>query len=81
MTGERIRGFYRASPFQPFRVHMANGRSVDIPHTDFMHLSPSGRWLTVDRPDDSFELVDVLLVTSIENLPQNGSDDGAMAGV
>ncbi len=73
MTGERIRSFYAAMPFQAFRVHMANGRSVDVPHPDFMHLSPTGRWLTVDQSDDSFELIDVLLVTSVEKLSQNGT--------
>lgn len=52
---------------------MANGRSVDIPHPDFMHLSPTGRRLIVDRSDDSFEVIDVLLVTSVETLPQNGT--------
>lgn len=71
MTGERIRGFYLAAPFQAFRVHMAKGRAVDIPHPDFMHLSPTGRWLTVDKPDDSFELIDVLLITSVEKLARN----------
>ncbi len=73
MNGERIRGFYLATPFQAFRVHMANGRSVDVPHPDFMHLSPTDRWLTVDKADDSFELVDVLLVTSLEKLARNGT--------
>ncbi|MBA2432291.1 MAG: hypothetical protein H0V56_09260 [Chthoniobacterales bacterium] len=73
MTGEQIRNLYRATPFEPFRVHMANGRSVDIPHPDFMHLSPTGRRLIVDRDDDNFEIVDVLLVTSVETLPQNGT--------
>jgi hypothetical protein len=52
---------------------MANGRFVDVPHSDFMHLSPTGRRLIVDRSDDSFEVIDVLLVTSVETLPRNGT--------
>jgi hypothetical protein len=60
-------------PFEPFRVHMADGRSIDVPHPDFMHLSPTGRRLIVDRSDDSFEVIDVLLVTSVETLPKNGA--------
>ena len=73
MTGGEIRKLFEATPFLPFRVHMANGKSVDVPHPDFMHLSPTGRRLIVDRPDDTFEIIDVLLVTSLETLPQNGS--------
>jgi len=73
MTGEQVRSLYEATPFEPFRVHMANGRSVDVPHPDFMHLSPTGRRLIVDHSDDSFEVIDVLLVTSVETLPKNGA--------
>jgi hypothetical protein len=73
MTGEQVRSLYRATPFEPFRVHMADGRSIDVPHPDFMHLSPTRRRLIVDRSDDSFEVIDVLLVTSVETLPKNGT--------
>jgi hypothetical protein len=52
---------------------MANGKSVDVPHPEFMLLSRSGRKLIVDKPDDSFEFIDVSLVTSVETLVKNGS--------
>jgi hypothetical protein len=51
---------------------MADGRSIDVPHPDFMHLSPTGRRLIVYRADDSFQLIDTLLVTSLETLSKNG---------
>jgi hypothetical protein len=72
MTGEHIRNLIN-SPFQPFRIHMADGRSVDVPHPDFANLSPSARMLIVFRPDDSFEMIDVLLVTSFETFEPNGA--------
>jgi len=73
MTGEQIRRQFEATPIVPFCVHMASGKSADVPHPGFMHLSPSGRWLMVDRPNDTVEMIDVLLVTSLETLPRNGS--------
>ena len=73
MTVEQIRSLYQAVPSRAFRVEMANGKSVDVPHPDFMHLSPTGRILIVYRPDDSFEVIDTLLVTSLEKLSRNGS--------
>jgi hypothetical protein len=73
VTKEQIRSLYNAVPFEAFRVHMANGRSVDVPHPDFMHLSPTGRRLIVDKPNDSFEVIDILLVTSVETFPKNGA--------
>ena len=38
-----------------------------------MSLSPTGRILIVYHANDSFEVIDTLLVTSIETLPKNGS--------
>jgi hypothetical protein len=72
-TIDQIRSLQDATPFQAFRVHMANGKSVRVPHPDFMSLSPTGRILIVYRANDSFEVIDTLLVTSIETLPKNGS--------
>ena len=73
MTGKQIREMYEATPFRPFRVHMANGKSADVPHPEFMHLSPNGQRLIVDSSEDAFEIIDVSLVTSVETLPKNGS--------
>ena len=73
MQAKEIRTLYQATPFEPFRIHMANGKSVDVPHPEFMLLSRSGRKLIVDKPDDSFEFIDVSLVTSVETLVKNGS--------
>jgi hypothetical protein len=73
MIPEQIKKLYEATPFRPFRVHMANGKWVDVPHPEFMHLSPSGRRLIVDdTEEDCSEIIDVLLVTSLETLPVNG---------
>ncbi len=73
MTVEQIRNLRDATPFRAFRVHKANGKSVDVPHPDFINLSPTGRILIISRANDSFELIDSLLVTSVETLPKNGA--------
>jgi hypothetical protein len=73
MTGEQMRSLVEATPFRPFRFNMADGRSVDVPHPDFTNLSPSGRMLIIYRPDESFEMIDVLLVTSFETFGKDGS--------
>lgn len=76
MTPKEVRKLYEAAPFRPFRIHMANGKSVDVPHSEFMLLSRNGRRLVVDLPDDDFEIIDMSLVTSLETLPQNGNRRG-----
>ena len=69
MTIEQLRNVYRAAPFQPFTIHLADGRALHVPHRDFLSHSPSGRIVIVYHPDDSFSIVDLLLVTEIEIQP------------
>ena len=52
---------------------MAKGKSADIPHPEFMLLSSRGRKLVVEHADETFEIIDTSLVTSVETLPKNGS--------
>ncbi len=72
MTSEQIRRHLEVVPFQPFRVHMPNGRHADVPHPGFMHVFPGGRHASVVHPDDTMEYIDVFLITSIQHLPFNG---------
>ena len=73
MTADQIRNLATATPFRPFRVNMASRKSVDVPHLDFMSLSPTGRTLIVYGPAESFEIIDVLLVTSFETFAKDGA--------
>lgn len=66
MTVEQLLQSMHAQPFKPFRLHLADGRRLDIVHPDFVARSPSGRTVIVYKPDESFEIVDLLLVVSIE---------------
>ena len=70
MTSDRIREVVRAEPFRPFRFHMGGGRSVDVVHPEFLALNPSGRIVVVFSPKDAMEIIDVLMIQSIEMLPQ-----------
>lgn len=65
MTIEQLRTVYQAEPFQPFTLHLADGRSVPVRHREFMARSPAGRTVIVYQPDESHEIIDLLLVTSI----------------
>ena len=68
MTIESLRKVHQARPFQPFRVHMADGRALDVLHPEYLAHSPSGRTIMISTPDDGFEVVDLLLVASLESL-------------
>ncbi|MBA3485218.1 MAG: hypothetical protein H0T51_25770 [Pirellulales bacterium] len=45
---------------------MADGRTFDVAHPDFVAQSPSGRTVVVFQPDDSYSLLDLLLMTELE---------------
>jgi hypothetical protein len=66
MTIERVRDAYNAQPFRPFVMHLADGRQVADQHPEFMAAAPSGRTVTVYQPDDTMNIVDLLLVTDLE---------------
>jgi hypothetical protein len=73
MTTERIRALIRARPFQPFTVHLADGRSFHVPHPEFVSMTPSGRVVIVTHGDEVVDFVDLLLVTSVELKPPSSS--------
>jgi hypothetical protein len=66
MTTEQLRNLWQARPFRPFTIHLADGRNVPVRHAEFVLPSPSGRTIIVYQPDDSFNVIDLLLVTDLE---------------
>ena len=69
MTIEQLRNFYSAQPFRAFIMHLADGRQVTVHHPEFLAAAPSGRTVTVYQPDDTLNVVDLLLVTDLEIKP------------
>lgn len=70
MTSDKLKVLYDAQPFQPFTLHLADGREIPVLHREFIASAPSGRTLVVFQPDDSMNIIDLLLVTDIEIPPK-----------
>jgi hypothetical protein len=66
MTAEQVRKMREANPFLPFRIHLADGRVLSVPHRDFVSQSPGGRIIIVYDSDETFNIVDLYLVTDLE---------------
>ncbi len=73
MTSDQLRQMLRAKPFRPFSIHLADGREILVKHSEFVLIAPSGRTAIVYQPDDSFDIVDVLLVTTLSSPPAQTS--------
>ena len=54
-------------------MHLADGRRIPVVHREFFAISPSGRTVTVYQPDDSMNIIDLLLVTDPEVRPNGKS--------
>jgi len=69
MTVEQMKMVYNAQPFKSFIIHWADGRAIPVYHRELMASAPSGRTIIVYQPDDSFNIIDLLLVTDLEIRP------------
>lgn len=69
MTIEQLRNTHHAQPFRPFTIYLADGRSYHVPHPEFLSQSPGGRTVIVYHEDDSFSILDLLLITELRAEP------------
>ena len=72
MTLEAFREHLNAQPFQPFVIHIADGRSVPVVSREFIMRDPRGRTILVYQPDGRLSTIDLLLVTEMEQQPESG---------
>lgn len=65
MTIEQLRAVQSAKPFRAYVLHLADGREVRVRSPEFLSVSQGGRTIAVSHEGDAFEIIDLLLVTSI----------------
>jgi len=64
-----MRNQLHAQPFRPFVIRLADGRAIPVQHPDFAAVAPNGRIMTVYQPDNSSNIVDVMLVIDLRFQP------------
>ncbi len=65
MTIDQLRSTREKVPFQPFTVHLADGRSLPVPHRDYLSISPAGRTVIIYGSGDAFSIIDAYLITEL----------------
>lgn len=65
MTVNQFKTILYQQPFQRFTIRLANGRALPLTQPDFVSLSPMRRSVTVCRPDETFSVLDLLLMTDL----------------
>jgi len=72
MDIENVRTFCNRSPFVPFRIHVSDGSTVDVPHPEFVLLT---RWAlhvgldpdATETPERSVRIA-LMHITKIEEM-------------
>jgi hypothetical protein len=52
---ESIRKFNHAVPFVPYEIRTVSGETYEVPHPDFILVSPRGAYVVVVHPNDPRE--------------------------
>ena len=65
-----VREALHKQPFEPFAIRLADGRSLPVPHPDFVALT--SRRVIVGAEDDSWSIIEPLLNVSLDSLPKQG---------
>jgi hypothetical protein len=77
MDLDGIRDALRKVPFEPFAFRLADGRSLPVRHPEFVAVGR--RRIVVVADDDSWSVVEPLLIVSLDSLPPSpsqGDGDG-----
>ena len=60
MTIEQLIQMHQVRPFQPFDIHLADGRVLPVDYPEFLSRSPTGRTIGVGTEAGVIEVVDLL---------------------
>ena len=75
---DQLRASLRAVPFIPFRIHLVDQRTFDVPHPEFAALGTTGRtFYAFAAESDVAELIDTALIVSLS--PLGGASSGSRA--
>jgi len=72
MTTDQFSATLHQVPFHPFTIRMADGRSFEVVHRDFVAQSPSGRTVIVFGSGENYSVLDLLLMSELEVHAGNG---------
>ena len=67
MTNQQLREAVEAQPFQPFKIRMAAGPTLEVRHPEFVALHPGLRtFVYFDYPNRAYRIIDLLHAQEIQ---------------
>jgi hypothetical protein len=61
-----VREALRREPFEPFMIRLADGRSVEVKHPEFVALTPRRIIVIADDDVGSWSVIEPLLIVSLD---------------
>lgn len=77
MVIRSIREFNRAVPFKPYVIRMVNGETYEVPHPDFLSVSPKGSFVILFASDESPHHLSAILIESAAPINARRKGKGA----
>jgi hypothetical protein len=74
MDLQGLRDALRREPFHPFAMRLADGRSLQIRHPEFVAVG--NRRVVVIADDDSWSVVEPILIVSLDYTIDQGKGNG-----
>ena len=68
MLPSQISPFFFSQPFEPFAIHLADGRIFEIRHPDFATISQAGLGVWVMHQSGALEILDTSLICSLRTI-------------
>jgi hypothetical protein len=66
MNVTAIREAKNAIPFKPFTLALVDGRRMEVKHQDFISFSQSGRSVFVHHANESYSVLEPMVILSLE---------------
>jgi hypothetical protein len=61
-----VKSLVTGRPFKPFKLVLPSDREIDVPHPEFISISPKGVSAVVWHKDGGIDHVDLRLVVSVK---------------
>ena len=65
MTADQVAQLQRAAPFRPYTLLLADARSIEVEHPDFVSVNEDEEIVMVEDKSGTIEIIDLLLVVSL----------------
>ncbi|MCI0538290.1 MAG: hypothetical protein L0Z50_24045 [Verrucomicrobiales bacterium] len=77
MNIQQVREYVHKHPSKAFTLQIADGRSIQVKHSDYITVPEKGRTIVVSYDYDKFDILDVMMVMGITGAAEPTTEQAA----